>query len=126
MSSAPSTRILLLDGPCPIHKDAKHTMQECRGLKTTLGGEPSKKQRCNNDETKDGQGGERGKNKGPTYQDPTKTVATIFGGRAVSEDKREQKLIARCVMSVATYDGPIFDPKYLNWSEHPITFSMAD
>ena len=77
----------LLDGPCPIHKDAKHTMWECRGLKTTLGREPSKKQRRNDDETEDSQGGERGKNKGPTYQDPTKTVATIFGGRAISEDK---------------------------------------
>ncbi|XP_066320574.1 uncharacterized protein [Miscanthus floridulus] len=29
-------------------------------------------------------------------------------------------------MSVATYDGPISDPKYLDWSEHPITFSRAD
>ena len=29
-------------------------------------------------------------------------------------------------MSVATYDGPIADPKYLDWSEHPITFSRAD
>ena len=29
-------------------------------------------------------------------------------------------------MSVTTYDGPIADPKYLNWSEHPITFSRAD
>ena len=29
-------------------------------------------------------------------------------------------------MSVTTYDGPIVDPKYLDWSEHPITFSRAD
>jgi len=29
-------------------------------------------------------------------------------------------------MSVATYDGPITDPKYLNWLVHPITFSRAD
>ena len=29
-------------------------------------------------------------------------------------------------MSVATYDGPISDLKYLNWLEHPITFSRAD
>ena len=29
-------------------------------------------------------------------------------------------------MSVATYDGPVADPKYLDWSEHPITFSRAD
>ncbi|XP_066373464.1 uncharacterized protein [Miscanthus floridulus] len=116
----------LLDGPCPIHKDAKHTMRECRGLKTALGGITSKKPWCDDDETEDGQGGERGKNKGPTYQDPTKTVATIFGERAVSEDKREHKLIAQRIMSITTYDGPIADPKYLDWSEHPITFSRAD
>ena len=29
-------------------------------------------------------------------------------------------------MLVTTYDGPIADPKYLDWSEHPITFSKAD
>ena len=29
-------------------------------------------------------------------------------------------------MSAATYDGPVSDPKYLDWSEHPITFSRAD
>ena len=29
-------------------------------------------------------------------------------------------------MSVATYDSPVSDPKYLDWSKHPITFSRAD
>ena len=29
-------------------------------------------------------------------------------------------------MSVATYDGPVTATKYLDWSEHPITFSRAD
>ena len=29
-------------------------------------------------------------------------------------------------MSVATYDGPVSDPKYLDWLEHPSTFSKAD
>ena len=29
-------------------------------------------------------------------------------------------------MLVATYDGPITDSKYLNWSEHMITFSRAN
>ena len=29
-------------------------------------------------------------------------------------------------MLVAIYDGAIADPKYLNWSKHPITFSRAD
>jgi hypothetical protein len=34
------------------------------------------------------------RNKGPAYQDATKTVATMFGGRAISEDKRKQNLVA--------------------------------
>ena len=29
-------------------------------------------------------------------------------------------------MSDATYDSSVTDPKYLDWSEHPITFSRAD
>ena len=29
-------------------------------------------------------------------------------------------------MSVARYDSPIADPKYLDWSEHPITIPRAD
>ena len=68
----------------------------------------------------------RVENEARTRALPTKTVATIFGGRAIFEDKRVQKLVARHVMLVATYDGPIVDPKYLDWSEHPITFSKAD
>ena len=68
----------------------------------------------------------RVENEARTRAQPTKIIATIFGGRAVSEDKWEQKLIARRIMSVATYDGPVADPKYLDWSEHPITFSRAD
>ena len=101
-------------------------MRECRGLKTALSGESLKKPRRDDDKTEDGQDREQGKNKGPTYLDPTKIVATIFGGRAVFEDKREKKLVARHVMSIATYDGPIADLKYLDWVEHPITFSQAD
>ena len=42
------------------------------------------------------------------------TITTIVGGRAVFEDKQEQKLVAQCVMLVATYDGPVADPKYLD------------
>ena len=29
-------------------------------------------------------------------------------------------------MLVAAYDGPIADPTYLDWSEHPITSSRAN
>jgi hypothetical protein len=29
-------------------------------------------------------------------------------------------------MSITSYDEPIADPKYLDWSEHLITFSQVD
>jgi hypothetical protein len=29
-------------------------------------------------------------------------------------------------MSVTSYDEPIADPKYLDWSKYPITFSRAN
>ena len=29
-------------------------------------------------------------------------------------------------MSVMAYDGPVVDPKYLDWLEHPITLSRAN
>ena len=50
----------------------------------------------------------------PNLPGPLKTVTSIFGGRAASEDKREQKLVARRVMVVTSYDDPIADPKYLD------------
>jgi len=42
------------------------------------------------DEANDGQEEGHGKDARPAYQDPTKTVASIFGGRAAIETMREQ------------------------------------
>ena len=53
------------------------------------------------------------------------TVATIFKGYAASKSKRQQKLTARQVMSITKYDT-VVDPKYLDWSKYPITFSWAN
>jgi hypothetical protein len=94
----------------PYPKYAKHTMWECRGLKTAFTDETSKKP-CRNDDANDNQGGDP--SKCPVFQDPSKTVTTIFGGRAVSEDKQERKLVACRVMFVTTYDDPIADLKFL-------------
>ena len=74
----------LMDCQCPIHKDTTHTIGECRGLNKAFRGELVKRKWRNDDETKDGQGRDRDKSKGPVYQDTTKTVATIFDGRAIS------------------------------------------
>ena len=77
------------------------------------------------DKSDDGKGEERPKDARPTARDANKTIATISGGYAASMSKHQQKLTARQVMSITKYDT-VTDPKYLDWSEHPITFSRAD
>ena len=52
-------------------------------------------------------------------------VATIFGGLASTESRREQKLAARRVLAV-TSEETTANPSYRPWSEVPITFSRAD
>ena len=52
-------------------------------------------------------------------------VATIFGGLASTESRREWKLTAQWVLTVATKDTAA-NPSYRPWSEVPITFSRAD
>jgi hypothetical protein len=58
-------------------------MQECRGLKTAFADKTSKKPCCNDDDD-DNQGGDTSKRL--VFQDPSKTVTTIFNTRAVSKD----------------------------------------
>ena len=52
-------------------------------------------------------------------------VATIFGGLASTESKRERKLAARRVLSITMEDATA-NPIYRPWSEVPITFNRAD
>jgi hypothetical protein len=86
--------------------------------------EQQKRQMRKDDESDDGKEEEQSKDVRLAFQDANKTVATIFGGCAASESKRQQKLTARQVMSITMYDT-VADPKYLDWSEHPITFSIT-
>jgi hypothetical protein len=67
-----------------------------QGSKQGFRAEDAKRPQCNDDEIDDDEGGGR------------------------------EKDVARRVMSITTYDGPIIDPKYLDWLEHPITFSRAN
>jgi hypothetical protein len=57
----------LLDGPCPIHKGAKHTMGKCKGLNRAFHAEDAKRPWRNDDETDDSQGQGREKDVGPAY-----------------------------------------------------------
>ena len=52
-------------------------------------------------------------------------VATIFGGLASNESRRERKLAARRVL-IVTSEETTANPSYHPWSEVPITFSRAD
>lgn len=100
-----------MDSPCPINKGSKHTMGQCKGLNKTFCKEDRKRLRRKDDETDDSREEDHGKDTCPTYQDPTKTVTSIFGGKATTETKREQKLTARQIMSVTTYDDTTNNPK---------------
>ena len=52
-------------------------------------------------------------------------VATIFGGLASTESRRERKLAAQQVLSITTEDGTT-NRSYRPWFKIPITFSRAD
>ena len=52
-------------------------------------------------------------------------VATIFGGFASNESRREWKLAARRVLAVVSEETTA-NPSYRLWSEVSITFSRAD
>ena len=52
-------------------------------------------------------------------------IATIFGGLATTESRRDRKLTARRVLAINVEDV-IANPSYRPWSDVPITFSRAD
>ena len=52
-------------------------------------------------------------------------VATIFGGLAAVESRRDRKLTTHRVLAVNVEDATT-NPSYRPWSEVPITFSRAD
>ena len=115
-----------MDSPCPIHKGSKHTMDERKGLNKAFHEEDRKRSRCKDDKTDDGQEEDHGKDTRPAYQDPSKTITSIFSGKAATETKREQKLTVRQIMSITTYDDTIAHPKYLDWSKYHIAISRED
>ena len=52
-------------------------------------------------------------------------VATIFGGLATAESRRDWKLTAHRVLAVNAEDA-IANPNYRPWSKVPITFRRAN
>ena len=58
---------------------------------------------------------------GPTFPNPEQQLNMIYGGSDAYESKRKQKLIAREINAITPAT-----PKYLKWSEVPITFDRTD
>ena len=72
----------------------------------------------NNDDPGRDRGQQRG---GSEFPNMERELNMIFGGSAMYESKRKQKLVAREINVVASVT-----PKYLKWSEAAITFDRSD
>ena len=85
-------------------------MKECMGLAKVFQDQENKRR---DDRDNDGKDHEN-HNAGGAFQDPSKTVHTIFGGLAASKNKRDKKLTSRRVLVVRGIDT-IADPRYIPW-----------
>jgi hypothetical protein len=129
-----------LQGPCPAHPRASHTMGQCNGFRSIFRGDGKRwcgdasddkqddKQEGKKPLVEEEEKGDDGKDKNPhhSYQNPDRTVQTIFGGRVATETGRQRKLTARAVMVVTKTDDKIADVRVSDWSHQVITFNRAD
>ena len=83
-------------------------MRECMGLANIFQEQADKRRTDDNNGGKDPEP----PNVGDAFQDPSKTVHTIFGGLATSKIKRNKKLTSRRVLSVRGI-YTIADPRYI-------------
>ena len=89
-------------------------MRQCYGLAKAYRDEENKRSKRHDDRKEDGsKDPEHPKDTNNAFQDAAKAVETIFGGVAASENRRQQKLTTRQVMSVTNNDT-IADSRYLD------------
>lgn len=100
----------MLDGPCSVHKGAKHTMREGMGLTKALLNEQNKKRDDRDDDA--GKDRKPPRDAGTAFQEPSKTVHTIIEGRAAVENRRDQKLTGWQILAIKA-TGTIANPRYL-------------
>jgi hypothetical protein len=109
----------LLGLPCPFHKNAKHTVAECRQLKDLGFHSKDDKGKGKDNSKKDGED----QGDGGNFQHyPKGVVNVIFAGVLASTSKRRQEELTLWDIMA----GEPATPKYLNWSEYPIQFSRKD
>src|SRR5438128_2050002 len=106
-----------MESSCPFHPKGKHSTKDCFALKAYV-------ERNSKTPARDQDGPDRNPGQqqvGPAFPDLEHQLNMIYGGSDAYESKWKQKLTAREINAVL----PV-TPKYLQWSEAPITFDRAD
>src|SRR5438105_1491207 len=99
----------VMESTCPFHPKGKHSEKDCYSLKDYV-------------EKQDGPDKNSGTQAGgPVFPNPEHQLNMIYRGSDAYESKQKQKLTARKINAVIP--AP---PKYLKWSEAPITFDRSD
>src|SRR5207237_10519597 len=107
----------VMESTCPFHPKGKHSAKDCYSLKDYV-------EKHSKGPVRDQDGPDRNPGPqagGPVFPDLEHQLNMIYGGLDAYESKRKQKLTAREINAVHSVT-----PKYLKWSEVPITFGRAD
>src|SRR6266540_1182982 len=107
----------VMESTCPFHPKGKHLAKDCYSLRDYVE-KHSKAPARDQDGPDKNPGPQAG---GPAFPDPEQQLNKIYGGSDAYESKRKQKLIAQEINAITSAT-----PKYLKWSEAPITFGRAD
>src|SRR5438876_10914229 len=107
----------VMESTCPFHAKGKHSENDCYSLKDYVE-KHSKGPARDQDGPNRNPGHQAG---GLVFPDLEHQLNMIYGGSDAYESKQKQKLIAREINAVIPAT-----PKYLKWSEAPITFGRAD
>src|SRR6266542_556525 len=107
----------VMESTCPFHPKGKHSAKDCYSLKDYV--EKHSKGPARDQDGPDRNPGHQAG--GPVFPDPEHQLNMIYGGSDAYESKRKQKLTAQEINAITPAT-----PKYLKWSEAPITFGRAD
>src|SRR5438128_3652542 len=107
----------VMESSCPFHTKGKHSAKDCFTLKAYV-------ERNSKIPARDQDGPDRNPSQrqvGLEFPDPEHQLNMIYGGLDTYESKRKQKLTAREINAIIPAT-----PKYLKWSEAPITIDRSD
>src|SRR6266540_3267723 len=107
----------VMESTCPLHPKGKHSAKDCYSLKDYV-------EKHSKGPARDQDGPDKNlapQAGGPVFPDLEHQLNMIYGGSDAYGSKRKQKLTAREINAITPAT-----PKYLKWSEVPITFGRAD